>query len=295
MSQATPTRLFRLICVLVLSAACGGGGSTVVPPVGPTTLPASPPQPQPPPAPPNAPPRITTLYALNSRVEVDDFAELIADVQDSETSVDELTYEWSSDKGTGTFVGSGRRVRWQAPRLRPTPDPYVLTLTVTENYEEAGAKKQHKVSASTTVHYNDSYREVSTLATTFLNDFATFDVSPEACVRNFTDSCPEKFDELGDIRDNRRNYRVRSGTVSLQSITFNRERTNATAVLSCRFEATVVIPQTPGVKPGQTETANGMCTITAVYEPAQWKWFLCDSKYKGSSSFSLEAPRSLVP
>lgn len=289
-------RLLRLTCVLALAAACGGGGSTLLPPTGPTTLPVVPPQPSGPiPPPPNAPPRITTLYALNSRVEADEFAELIADVQDTEASSDELTYEWSSDKGTGTFVGTGRRVRWQAPHLRPTPDPYVLTLTVTENYEERGETKQHKVSASTTVHYNDSFREVSTLTTTFLNEFATYEVSPEACVRHFTDSCPEKFEELSEIRDNRRNYRVRSGTASLQSITFNRERTNATAVLSCRFVSTVVIPQSPGVKAGQTETANGTCTITAVYEPAQWKWFLCDSKYKGSSSFSLKAPRSLVP
>lgn len=292
MPRATPFRLLRLAVVLALAAACGGG-SPVLSPLVPTPGPA--PVPGPPTPAPNTPPRITTLYALNSRVEADEFAELIADVQDDETSVDQLTYEWSSDKGTGTFVGTGRRVRWQAPHLQPTPDPYVLTLTVTENYEEGGEKNQHKVWASTTVHYNDSHREVSTMTTTFLNDFATFGVSPEACVRNFTDRCPEKFTELNQIRENRRNYRVQSGTIALQSITFNRERTNATAVLSCRFVSTVVIPQTPGVKPGQTETANGTCTITAVYEAAQWRWFLCDSTYKGSSSFSLKAPESLVP
>jgi len=295
MPRTTPVRLLRLTCVLILAAACGGRGSTFIPPAGPTSLPASPPQPPPPQAPLNAPPRIANLYALNSRVEVDEFAELIADVQDSETSLDEMTYEWSSDKGTGTFVGSGHRVRWQAPRLRPTPDPYVLTLTVTENYEERGERKQHKVSASTTVHYNDSQREVSTLATTFLNDFSTFTVSPEACVRNFTDNCPEKYDELSQIRDNRRNYRVRSGAISLQSITFNRDRSDATAVFTCQFVSTVMIPQSPGVSPGQTETATGTCTITAVYEPAQWKWFLCGSRFKGSSSVSLTVPPSLVP
>jgi hypothetical protein len=228
-------------------------------------------------------------------VEVDEFAELIADVQDADTSADDLTYEWSSDKGGGVFVGSGRRVRWQAPRLRPTPDPYVLTLTVTEDYEEGGENKQHKVSAGTTVHYNDSLREVSALATTFLNDFSTYGVSPEACVRNFTDSCPEKFAELSQIRDNRRNYRIQSGAIALQSITFNRDLTDATAVLQCRFVSTVVIPQAPGVRPGQTETADGTCTITAVYEPAQWKWFLCGSRFKGSSSVSLTVPPSLVP
>lgn len=226
------------------------------------------------------------LNALNSRVEADEFLELIADVQDDETSVEELIYEWSSDKDPGTFVGTGRRVRWRAPQLKPTPDSYVLTLTVVENYEENGETKAHRVSANTSVHYNDSVREVGTMATAFLRDFSTFAVSPEACVRNFTDSCPEKFSELRQIQNNRRNYRIQSGTFSIRSIRFNTAKTNATAILPCQFTSIVVIPTQPGHVPGQTVTVKGDCTITAVYETGdnKWRWYLCNSRFSGTET-----------
>jgi hypothetical protein len=36
---------------------------------------------------------------------------------------------------------------------------------------------------------------------------------------------------------------------------------------------------------GKTETANGTCNLTAVYE--SFKWFLCDSHFTGSASTNL--------
>ena len=275
----------RISCLVIWLAAAACGSSS-----GPTTpSPPSPPVPPPtvvPPAP-NLPPTIK-LVASSNRVEADNRIDLTADVEDAETPLDQLTYEWTSDKGTGTFIGAGRQVKWQAPHLRPTPDTYILTLTVIERYEFQGETKENRTSASVTVIYNDSYREIREAVETFLRDFSTYATSPDACVRNFSGSCPGKDEELSEIRENRRVYTIKSGSFSIDSITVNSDSTFATTVATCQFVSTINAT-------GKTETATGKCILTSVYDTDKWKWFLCDSFFHGSSTLSLKALGALVP
>src|SRR5207253_4550994 len=123
--------------------------------------------------------------------------------------------------------------KWRAPKQQTTPDVYTLTLTVGESYTSAGQSKRNQVSLSTQVHYNDSSAEVTALASQFLADFGTFSVSPEQCVRNFSNSCRGKQDELSDIRNNRASYRIVSSTFAVTKITVDSSRTAGTIEGPC--------------------------------------------------------------
>ena len=274
---------------VTMTASCGGSGARTTPvvPTGPTVSPPPAPAPAAPP-PPNEAPVIRGLLADTTRVEADQRVELTADVEDADTPVDQLTYEWTSDKGTGVFIGSGWQVKWQAPHLKPTPDTYVLTVTVIERYDSEGETKENRTSASVAIHYNDSDRELRDLVLTFLGDFSTFSTSAEACVRNFHDSCPGKAEEQSQIQDNRRLYKIQSGTYSIGSISFNADLTLATAIAPCTFISTVNAT-------GKTETATGQCILTGIYDTDKSKWFLCDSFFHGSSTFSPKALETFAP
>ena len=276
--------------LLTLSVAtCGGSAAptTPTPPVAPVT-PTPTPEPTPTPPPPNAPPTIKGVYLSSDRIEADGQVDLAADVQDDVTPIDQLTYEWTSDKGTGVFIGTGRQVKWQAPHLKPTPDVYVLTLTVIERYTSGGEAKENRTSSSVTVHYNDSYREISDMALTFLGDFSTYSTSPEACVRNFSDSCPGKWEELSEIQDNRRLFRIQSGTYSIDSTTLDSGRIFGASIGPCQFVSTVQAT-------GKTETATGKCTLTGTYDFDKWRWFLCDSTFGGTHVDTLKGSSALAP
>ena len=155
----------------------------------------------------NAPPVIQSITVSNraeSRAEL----EVHAVVQDQETSAANLVYEWAVTGGS--VAGSGVTVRWMVPAIS-APTPYELTLTVIERYTVAvpgGADetRENRDSRKATIHVNDSPREITALATTFIDDFLHSERSPEFCVRNFSDSCPGKQDELRDIRDNRARF-----------------------------------------------------------------------------------------
>jgi hypothetical protein len=216
------------------------------------------------------------LAASSDRVEADQEITVTVVVEDDVTPVDQLTYEWSAEPFKGTFTGSGRQVRWRPPHPQTTPDTYRLTLTVVEKYTESGVAKEHRTIATPIqVHYNDSYAEVSKLSTDFLNDFATYALSADQCVRNFSDNCRGKADELGDIRANRLNFQIQSARLGTPAVRFNGSLTFANSDVPCTF---VSIQKSTG----KTETATGTCLLTAVYE--NFKWFLCDSSFRGTAS-----------
>ena len=283
LTSAISRRRWILIGAVLLSSACDG--KTALSPSPPLPVPG--PVAPPPSVPQNTAPRINVIYMSSNRVEADERLELAADVVDEETPIDQLFYQWTSDKGTGMFIGSGRILEWQAPHLKPTPDIYVLTLTVVERYEDGGEVAENRTSASVKVHYNDSNREIWDLGLTFLNDFTTYTTSPEACVRNFSDSCRGKQAELSDIRENRKNFQILSGKYALNDIALNGNKTFGTSHVSCEFRSLVKAT-------GKTETATGICTLTAVYEPETWQWYLCDSLFSGTATSNLNL-RGLVP
>ena len=266
------------VVILAIAPACGGpttpSGGTTPPPV---IIP-------PPPPTPNNAPVITAVTLGSPRVEADQEVTVTAVVTDDVTPVGQLTYEWSAKPVNGAFTGTGAQVRWRAPHGQPTPGLYTLTLTITEHYTESGVAKQIKVTSTVQVRYNDSYAEVSKLSVDFLNDFATYTTSPEQCVRNFSDSCRGKSEELSDIRANRVNFQIQSGRLGTPAIRFDGDLSFANSDVPCTF---VSIQKATG----KTETASGTCLLTAVYE--NFTWFLCDSRFSGTNS--TNAIRGLFP
>ena len=206
--------------------------------------------------------------------------EIAADVQDAETPLDQLMYVWMAGNVGGTFdpvSGNPRRVRWQSPR-GSAPRAFTFELAVTEQYQESGVTKTHRVSAlSSMLHYNDSTAEVMRIAMRFITElFSNYSVTPAEAVQDFSNSCPGKQRELEDVKGNRENFRILSGTYSNVWVTLNSDRTGANVTGVCVFRD---IPKS-GPNAGRTQRVEGRCDVTAIYE--QWNWFLCDSNFTGS-------------
>lgn len=260
---------------LALASGCGG------PSAGPT-----PPPPPPPPPPVNNPPQITSLVASSLRAEVDIPVTLTANVEDAETPVGSLTYTWTAD--VGTFSGTGATVTWLAGQNATTPADVVLQLTVTERYGSGATQSENKVTRTTTVHLNNSPRELRELSLRFLGDFANSKVSPETCVSEFSTTTARcatgRRDELDDIRDNRHDYEMIESTLRHTGLTIAADRMTATVHTFCSFTVKVIHPN-PVDEPcqggrcpmGSTGKSTGDCWTTNVYE--QGRWWLCESRF----------------
>ena len=229
---------------------------------------------------PNAPPVIQSLTSSSDRAEINASIQVTALVQDQETSPASLIYEWTAQ--AGLFTGSGPSVSWRAPgdNVFTTID---LTLTVIERYtvtdpDGRPQTRENRTTGMLKIHINNSPAELSNLALTFLDDFVHSERSPEFCVRNFSDSCPGKQDELSDIRKNREQFvnDPSQSSFNVASITYNTpgnvatQATFATVLAPCNFAAT-------NKSTGAFGIARGTCRLTNVYENFQWR--LCDSNF----------------
>jgi hypothetical protein len=241
----------------------------------------------------NTPPAIQSI-TVAPRAESGTEVAVMAVVQDQETNPTNLVYEWTAPGGS--FAGAGASVHWTAPGVAGAT-AFDLTLTVVERYTVAvagGGEETHenRVTGKATVHVNDSPREITTLSTTFIDDFLHSDRSPEYCVRNFTDTCVVgKRDELNDIRNVRQlfiNDPARS-SMGPASIAFYDAASTKLAVAPsqaafadlrapCRFAMT-------SKATGEFGFATGTCQLTHVYE--NWQWRQCESHFLPSSSSTV--------
>jgi hypothetical protein len=229
---------------------------------------------------PNTAPRIVSLTASSGRAEVDGTIQLTAVVQDDETPVDQLTFEWSAP--AGSFSGSGTQVTWRAPTGVSTPVAYDLTLTVTEH---RGGDTQ--VSANRRVQVNDSQKEVSDLAKGFLDDFSDSSKSASYCVRNFSDNCRNGRDEeYGQISANRDVWQILGSDIGKPSVSLNSRRDFANISVPCGWTS-------KRRADGVVQSGHGNCTLTAVYD--QPNWHLCESHYTATGLQPSQAPRSMFP
>jgi len=219
----------------------------------------------------NAPPTITLLTTAKNQIEAGDAVAVDATVTDPETPVDQLTYTWTASPANGTFTGTGAHVKWTAPAGGPTPSFFTLMVTVTEKYKAGTAAKENVVSTTEKIYYNDSPAEIGGLVTQFVKDFGTYSVSPEMCVRNFSDSCRGKTEELTDITNNRNRAGVKilDATSTIGSIAFNGAKTSADIVAPCTFRDQYA--------DGKIVTVIGNCLLGAVYE--NFHWALCYSNF----------------
>ena len=116
---------------------------------------------------------------------------------------------------------------------------------------------------------------------TFLGDFADSKVSPQTCVRNFSDSCRGKADELKDITDGRARADSISSDFHVSDIRFNGDRSFADITAPCKFTSRLKAN-------GKVEVATGTCLLDSVYEDG--RWWLCDSHFNGTTTFGLRFP-----
>jgi hypothetical protein len=261
-----------------LISACGSS------PPGPSPNPGG----NPPPPTVNTPPQIKSVAPSSASAEVGTPITLTALVEDAETPVTNLTYEWKAD--TGTFTGTGAIVTWVAGQDAKTPADVTLTLTITERYTSQSIAVENKVVSTTSVHLNNSPKELAELSLRFLGDFATSSVSPEKCVSEFSDSCNGKKDELGDITDNRHDFLILASELRTTGVEIAPSKTTATVHTFCSFTSRVITrdPWSEGCRndPGSCPfngvgTAKGDCWTTNVYEKG--RWWLCTSRYTAAS------------
>ena len=234
----------------------------------------------------NTPPQIKSITVSDTRVEVGTPVTLTAVVEDLETPVANLTYEWSAL--TGSFSGTGPIVTWTPGADAVTPADFVVTLTVTERYTSGAATLENKVTGTVTAHVNNSPKELADLSVRFLNDFATSSVSPAQCVSEFSDSCRGKKDEFSDIDDNRHDFLILASTIRPTSLSIASSRTAATVHTFCSFTSRIITtqPRDENCQHGECPlnsvgNAQGDCWTTNVYENG--RWWLCDSHFTGAA------------
>ncbi|HSK08745.1 MAG TPA: hypothetical protein VK911_04160 [Vicinamibacterales bacterium] len=260
MNTRSPSLALAATALVLGSMSCGG----------PTT-------PTPPVVPPNAAPAIVSLAPATPRVEVGDAVALKAVVTDVETPVTQLTFQWVAS-ASGAFTGAGAEVSWRPASDVATPAVATITLTVVERYTVAlgGGRtetRENRTTSTTTVNVNNSLKETTELALSFLWDFANSSVSPETCVRNFTDSCRGKADELADIVKDRALYKILASSFEVERVELDQSRTRAVIWAPCRFTDLVLT----GEASGSIISSSGICLLTAVYQP--YRWWLCNSNW----------------
>lgn len=266
---------------LMLSIALAGCSKS---PTGPT--------PQPPPAVPA--PIIGNVSVAATRAEAGQDVAVTATVEDGAPTASALTYQWTAN--VGTVTGTGASAVWRLNKgVISSGADVVITLTVVKPYQalENGqlVSREHRISkAATAFRAHDSNAEVSRIVLTFLVDyFGKYEVSPDACLVDFSSSCPGTAEERDNIIDNRKrtNLRIVSTEARIGSIEFNGDRTFAWVVAPCKFTDVVVAT-------GRQEWSSGNCELTAIYQ--QNRWWICNSNYRanngGSSPSRVSSPLS---
>jgi hypothetical protein len=269
-------RRSTLAGVVAVAAACNG--STPVAP--------------PPPVVTNTPPVIGPVTIAADRVEADRPIQVTAAVSDAETSLDRLTYTWSATPGGGVFAftGVGPTAMWTPPPGQTTPGVHTITLTVAETFTSAGQPQVNSVSRSTTVNYHDSPAETIAMAIQFIRDFGTFAVSPDECVRNFSDTCPGKAEERDQIAQNRVDFTIESAGFSVRpTAQFDGGLTSGVVEGPCIF---IDVPNS-GPNAGKRQSVSGTCRLNTVYQNS--RWFLCDSFFLDTGETVLLSLRSRLP
>jgi hypothetical protein len=251
----------------------------------------------------NQPPVISGITSRGSRpnepsnfADLDETITVTATAIDAETPADQLTYEWTAE--SGTISGTGRQVSWRAPAQASTPSEVRISLTVVETYQTVDAQglpttAQNRVPGSFTVRLHASAKEVRDLAVEFLLEFSQQRNSPQQIVRNFSDSCRGKAEELHDVAVNQDEKIINSYSVEANppvdidfgGVCRNRGRIgDACAYVPVRWQSTVKAS-------GKPELAVGNDQVNAIYENSRWR--LCDSDFIGTTTLDGKpSPRS---
>ena len=249
----------------------------------------------------NTPPIVASMSARGTRggepaqfADVGEEIDVVATVQDAETPVSQLTYDWTSTAG-GTFSGSGAAVKWRAPQTAGTPLTVMLTLTVIERYSAFDSNglpitSENRVSKAIAVSLHDSVAEVGGMARQFLVDFSDSNIRDvNYIMRNFTDTtsvCAKgTASETSDVKHNRDTFRITSSAVGPADVIvsfggrcpFRDTPADACAEVAVDWVSTILAD-------GTREHAWGTDQVTAIYVPTEQRWGLCASDFNGHNS-----------
>jgi len=227
----------------------------------------------------------------STRVEVDTPVTLTAIVEDAETPIANMSFAWEFPGGSGsaTGTGNGSTISWTPGAALKTPGDFTITVTVTERYTSNGAQAENKASGTTTLHINNSPKELAEMSLKFLGDFANSRLSPDQCLGDFSDAtstCARgKKDERDDITDNRHDFEIVASTLRHTSLAMAPDKLSATVHTFCSFTSKVISPNpvdescAKGACPlGSIQGPNqGDCFTTNVYEKG--RWWICESHY----------------
>jgi hypothetical protein len=275
-----------ILAAVCVTGACGGGS--------PTGPPTPPPPPSPPPA--NVLPSIDGITAEGRRdgqparfADVGDTLDVSATVRDTETSVDELVYQWTAT--TGTFSGTGRTTTWTAPASAATPITVTLTLRVVENYGHPGQPKIYSQEATSTltIALHDSVKEVGDMSVRFLTEFSKPQTNADwqDVMKDFNRSrCPDpsEYDnERFSVENHIANFEMHTYDVGQASVRLNfggrcdfNIAGDACASVPVRWDST---------GPDGRGSTAGIDYLSAIYVPADRRWWLCSSRYIPDTSF----------
>jgi hypothetical protein len=234
----------------------------------------------------SAPPVVTSVVARGARTnepagfaDLDEEVTVTAAVQDPDTPLDQLTYEWAAP--AGAFRGSGASVTWRAPVAGVVPASITLTLTVVD--------PANRVVATTTVNLHDSGKEVGDLAREFLLDFSDSRItSPDVVVRHFSTSArcrDSRQAEIDDVNKNREFYRIESSSIGPARVnvafggrpcSFRPAGGDACAAVPATWQS-LCLKTNPECTAGERPRVDGIDYVTAVFEQSSWR--LCASTY----------------
>jgi hypothetical protein len=267
-----PRRRLLIAALLAAGAAAAAhcGGNPVQPP---------------PPPPPNTAPVVRSVTANRTQVDAGQEVEITAVAEDAQTPAELLTYEWTAEPAGGTFTSQGRTARWRAPTDGPVPSDYAIRVTVRDLTLSA-------TMTTSPIRVNDGIREMRALAETFLGDFIVSTNTAEFCVRNFSDSCPGKQQELIDIRENREDFTIlpAQSTYRVAEVHLNSGWLNCTSPQGPGSCALVVAPSrfvSINHQTGRVEVAPGDALISGIFEQNRWR--LCDSRYDPPSTLGVKS------
>ena len=224
----------------------------------------------------NAAPVLTAITTSVLRAEVNQDVEVTASVMDMETPLDRLEFRWTAT--AGTIDGAGPHAVWRLAGGAMTPRDVTIDLEVVERYADFNAagvpvtSEHHVTGSAAPLRVHDSPAEIGRMALAFLVDaFGHSNVSPSACLVDFSDTCPGKAEELSDVEANRRTFVILDASARVASVTFNPGMTYADVVAPCTFHDR-------RLDNGQVGTTDGDCLLTAVYQSR--RWWLCDSHFR---------------
>lgn len=245
----------------------------------------------------NAPPVITAITAQGTRfrqpanfADLGETIDVTATVRDDETPVEQLEYNWTAT--AGSFNGTGAAVTWQAPGTADqVPFQVTITLRVIEKF--GGGLFQEEVTGTRTVSVHDSAREVGNMARRFLTEFSRPQENPpwQDVMRDFNAAvCPlpsEVGAERDDVINHNANFFMHAFEIGPASVEVN---FGGTCYVDLPGDACIAVPVVwdsthlpTGNRP--SPPTRGIDHLTAVYVPADSRWWLCSSRFQNMTTF----------